>query len=93
MHFLYIIYSTSKNRYYVGETHNTNARLTKHNQHTYSGGFSKIANDWVVVLNFECRYKDDALFLEKFIKRMKSRKFIKKVIEDPSILTDILQNR
>jgi len=93
MHFLYIIYSLSTNTYYVGETHNTDARLVKHNEHTYSGGFSKIANDWDVVLNFECRSKDDALFLEKFIKRMKSRKFITKVIKDPSILTDILQNR
>ncbi|MEN9337288.1 MAG: hypothetical protein RLZZ500_2275, partial [Bacteroidota bacterium] len=32
----------------------------------------------------------DALFLERFIKKMKSKVFIEKVIQNPEILTDIL---
>jgi putative endonuclease len=93
MHFLYIIYSPSKNTYYIGETHNIDERLIKHREHSYYGSFTKIANDWVTVLNYACSSKNDALFLEAFIKRMKSKKFIIKVIENPTILTDILLNR
>jgi len=92
MHYLYIIYSPSKETYYVGETHDVFERLNKHNNHSYKGSYTRIANDWVMALNFECSSKNDALFLENFIKRMKSRKFIAKVIENPFILTDILHN-
>ncbi len=93
MHYLYIIYSPSKEKYYVGETDDVVERLNKHNNHSYKGSYTKIANDWTVVLNFECSSRNEALFLESFIKRMKSKKFIAKVIQSPLILTDILQNR
>ncbi|HEX9826971.1 MAG TPA: GIY-YIG nuclease family protein [Flavobacteriaceae bacterium] len=53
MHFLYIIYSRSIGTYYVGETHDMDERLVKHNNHIYSKGFNKSANDWIVALKFE----------------------------------------
>ena len=93
MHYLYIIYSPSKAKYYVGETHSITERIEMHNNHTYHGSFTKIASDWRIALNFECIHKDDALFLEKFIKRMKSKKFILKIIENPAILKNILNQR
>ncbi|MFT6836483.1 MAG: putative endonuclease, partial [Sediminicola sp.] len=37
--------------------------------------------------------KDDALYLERFIKRMKSRIFIQKIIDNPHILMDILNKK
>lgn len=77
-HFLYIVYSKSTAKYYVGETHDVHERISKHNQHLYSNSFSKIANDWDLVLFFECINRDDALYLERFIKRMKSKVFIEK---------------
>jgi len=74
MHYLYIIFSESLNKYYVGESHNVEGRLVKHNKHVYKGAFSNITNDWRIVLSKKCTSKDDALFLESFIKRMKSKK-------------------
>jgi putative endonuclease len=53
MHFLYIIYSRSIGTYYVGETHDMDERLAKHNNHIYSKGFTKSANDWIIALKFE----------------------------------------
>jgi putative endonuclease len=67
-----------------------NNRLIKHNNHLYNGSFTKIARDWEVVLLFECTTKDQALKLEKFIKKMKSKVFINKIIQNPEILTDIV---
>ncbi|WP_298115925.1 GIY-YIG nuclease family protein [Flavobacterium sp.] len=92
-HFLYILYSKTSSKYYVGETHNVEERIFKHNQHEYSNSFSKIANDWKLVLFFECEDRTRALYLERFIKRMKSKLFIEKVIQNTEILSDILSKR
>ncbi|MDN3491982.1 GIY-YIG nuclease family protein [Winogradskyella bathintestinalis] len=93
MHSLYILYSESIDKYYVGESKNADIRRNLHNNHHFKKGFTTAASDWVIVLNFECTSKVDALYLENFIKRMKSTKFIKKIIADREILTDILGNR
>jgi putative endonuclease len=92
-HFLYILYSKTSIKYYVGETHNIQERISKHNQHTYSNSFSKIANDWELVLSYECDDRDNALYLERFIKKMKSKVFIEKIISKPEILSDILSKK
>nr|WP_294774038.1 GIY-YIG nuclease family protein [uncultured Flavobacterium sp.] len=90
MHYLYIIYSSKVNKFYVGETDDMELRLLKHNNHSYEGSFTKIAEDWQVVLLFECRSRNQSLLLEKFIKSMKSKIFIQKIIENPEILGDII---
>ena len=89
-HSLYILYSTSIDSYYVGESDNAETRLTLHNKHHYKKAFTKAASDWEIVLNFRCDSKENALFLERFIKRMKSKNFILKIINNQAILTDIL---
>ena len=90
MHFVYIIYSKEANKYYVGETDNIELRLSKHNNHLYPDSFTKIAEDWKVVLLFNCVSRAQAIRLEQFIKKMKSKVFIQKVITNPSILEDII---
>jgi len=93
MHYLYIIYSSSLDKFYTGETTDIQERLHKHNQHTYQKAFTKAADDWEVKLQKRCQNKDDALYLEQFIKRMKSKKFILKIIQKPEILDDILSKK
>ncbi len=90
MHYLYIIYSKKLDKFYVGETPDVKTRLKLHNAHHFTKSFTKSATDWETKLSFECRDKQNAFFLEKFIKRMKSRKFIEKIIDNPLILKDIL---
>ncbi len=46
-----------------------------------------------LVLVFKCVNKDEALYLEKFIKKMKSGKFTQRVISSPSILNEILSKK
>ena len=93
MHYLYILFSKTLNRFYVGETPNIDARVTLHNSHYFKKAFTKSASDWEVVLDKRCNSKDEVLYLESFIKRMKSRKFIEKIIKDSKILDDILNKR
>src|SRR5690606_21983710 len=91
MHFLYIIYSKNIDKYYVGETENPQNRLKQHNEHYFKTNFTKAAADCEHALSFQCDTKEDAVFLERFIKKMKSRKFIEKVVQDPEILNSILK--
>ncbi len=93
MHFLYIIHSDELNRYYVGESEQPEIRLGQHNSHYFKTNFTKAANDWKLTLTFECDSREASLYLEKFIKRMKSKKFIGKVIANPIILKDILSKK
>jgi putative endonuclease len=90
MHYLYILFSESSQKFYIGETNNIDERILKHRNHYYSNSFTKIANDWKVVLSFICNDKEEAVYLENFIKRMKSKTFNNKIIANPSILKDIL---
>ena len=92
-HFLYILHSKTSTKYYIGETHDVKERILKHNQHGYTNAFSKIANDLTLALNFECIDRNEALFLERFIKKMKSKIFIEKIIQNPEILKDILSKK
>ena len=65
-------------------------RLIKHNNHSYQGSFTKISEDWKIVLVFECVSRSQAVLLEKFIKKMKSKIFIQKIIVDNEILKEII---
>ena len=93
MHYLYILHSKAIDKFYVGETYDIKERMQNHNQHYYQNAFTKIANDWECVLSFECPTQTDARYLENFIKRMKSKNFIQKIINNPNILTDILSKK
>ena len=92
-HFLYILHSNAIDRFYIGETPDIQTRLQQHLEHHFKTNFTKAANDWEVVLSKECGSRDDALYLERFIKRMKSKKFIVKIIENPQILDDLLDKK
>lgn len=60
---------------------------------SFKNSYTKIAQDWKVQLNYKFTSIEDARFLENFIKKMKSKVFIEKVINDNSILTDILSKK
>ena len=90
MHFLYIIYSPSINKYYIGETANINERIKQHNSGFFKGAFTKQTKDWTIKFTFSLTSRTEARKAEKFIKRMKSRKFIEKIINQPDIIMDLI---
>ncbi|RYF91507.1 MAG: GIY-YIG nuclease family protein [Chitinophagaceae bacterium] len=77
--FVYIIFSKSLNRYYVGHSTNTETRLAQHNS-----GISKFtasASDWKLVWSEEFPSRNAAQQKERHIKKMKSRKYIETLIQ------------
>ncbi|UWY27197.1 GIY-YIG nuclease family protein [Flavobacterium sp. TR2] len=77
---VYILFSESKNRYYIGFTSNLEERLIRHNQK--SNGFTGNANDWKVVYTENYETKELAYKRELQIKSWKSRIKIEKLIKN-----------
>ena len=83
---VYIIYSKVLDKYYVGETVDIENRLVEHNEGKYKKAFTKKAKDWSVFLLINCATKQQALKIEKHIKRMKSRVYIENLKKFPEIV-------
>src|SRR6266478_2603279 len=78
---LYILFSPSLNRYYIGITNDdVQFRIEKHNSSYYGKHFTSAADDWELKLEIKCDSYSSARRMELFIKRMKSKKFIEKII-------------
>ena len=78
MYFVYILFSASLNKYYVGYTHDVDQRVYKH--HRKHKGFTASAHDWMIVYTETFDDKTKAILREKEIKNWKSRKMIEKLI-------------
>ncbi|MBN7810853.1 GIY-YIG nuclease family protein [Algoriphagus sp. H41] len=89
--FVYIIYSKSTDRYYIGQTEDLGERLSMHNSHFFTHSFTKIASDWELKYALTCRSRSQALRIESHIKKNKSRKYIEDVIRHESIGLRLLE--
>ena len=75
---LYILYSKSLDKYYVGATEDMEQRMKEHCwKHT---GFTSKAIDWVVVYTEHYATKAEAYSRERQIKKWKSRVMIERLI-------------
>lgn len=79
MHYTYILYSESTDRFYIGSTSNLQNRLRQHNAGATPS--TKAGRPWKIVLSEEFCEKTDAIKRELYIKRMKSRKYIQTLID------------
>ncbi len=78
---VYILFSVSRNRYYVGlTTESASSRLQKHNEKFYGKHFTSMSKDWELKLEILCKDHSQGRRVELYIKRMKSRLFIMKLI-------------
>ncbi len=77
-HFVYIIQSEHNGRYYVGISHDPKLRLQHHDDGWTRS--TKGRGPWKVVYTEEFITKAFALRREREIKRMKSRKYIERLI-------------
>jgi putative endonuclease len=73
-YYVYIIYSQSRNKYYIGYSQNPAERLKEHNLGATTS--TRSGRPWILVYQEEYAVKKDAIIREAEIKRMKSRKYI-----------------
>lgn len=75
---MYILYSTLKDRYYIGHTEDLNRRLQEHRTRRNLG-----AGDWQIKYFEEFNMRADAMKREKEIKNKKRRSYLELLIEQP----------
>ena len=90
MCYVYILYSISVNGYYIGITINLENRVIAHNNKKYNKSFTKKADDWELYYTINCNSLNQALKIEKHIKRMKSKDYICNLKKYPEMAEKLL---
>ena len=91
MYYIYILYSTSSDLFYVGYTNNYINRLSQHNNQDNFNTYTSKYRPWLLKAVFECSpIKQEAVRIERFIKKQKSRKLLEQLISIDFIPTGTL---
>jgi putative endonuclease len=91
MFYLYILYSLDYDKYYVGYTDNYRNRLEEHNTSDRKT-FTKKYRPWQIAAVFSCgEDRGNAMKIEKFVKRKKSRTLIKTMISGAKLNGELAQ--
>ena len=72
-------------RFYIGETEDLDLRIHHHNTSFFKNSYTSVASDWVLFVSLECIDRGHARKVESFIKRMKSKKFIRSLRDSTKI--------
>ena len=81
MYYIYLLYSETADKYYVGHSQDPWKRLEQHLSNT-GDKFTGSYHDWKLKAVFEVSdVRGDADKIEKFIKRQKSRNLLAKMLE------------
>jgi len=78
-YFLYILYSKTIDRYYIGVSHNTEERVHFHN--TSPKGWTRRGRPWKLMYSKPFPTKTEAMEWEQWSKRQKDRNIIESIID------------
>ena len=81
MFHVYILYSPSADKYYVGQTENLELRLQFHNELSATSYTSKY-RPWELKKSIVVETRSIAMPLERLIKKKKSRKYIEYILKN-----------
>ena len=82
---VYILYSESLDRFYVGSCLDVDVRLDQHLSEYFPKAYTSTAKDWVIYLSITELSYTQARNIESHIKRMKSRKYIENLKKYPEL--------
>ena len=85
MYYIYILHSSDSEKYYCGYSNDPWRRIIEHNTKPFNTYTSK-HRPWILKAVFECSdLEEEAIKIERFIKKQKSKAFIEKLI-DPTFI-------
>ena len=88
---LYILYSPIINKYYIGSCINLPERVIEHQIGKYKNSYTAKSNDWILFYYIDHLEYKQARLIEKYIKRMKSRKYIEDLKKYESISLNLIK--
>ncbi|MGW8122762.1 GIY-YIG nuclease family protein [Roseivirga echinicomitans] len=86
---VYILFSHSIDKFYVGYTSDFEERIRFHNDIDKNRIWTKRGQPWEKYFLIEGLAKSQAIKIEKHIKRMKSKKYIQELPNNPSLLEQL----
>jgi putative endonuclease len=81
--YVYILFSSTLDRYYVGYSSDLISRLDEHNHGATRS--TRPGRPWILVYSEKFAKKSSAIKRENQIKKMKSRKYIERLISGDSV--------
>jgi len=86
---VYILHSETFSRFYIGYTSNFDVRTTFH-ENSDSRKFTYNAKDWKLYLKIACQSQEQAMGVERHIKKMKSKVYIQNLKRYPEMSLKLL---
>ena len=90
MHYAYILYSPSADKYYVGQTPELETRLLFHNELS-ERSFTARYRPWTLERVIAVNNRSEAMLVERYIKARKSKHYIRRLIEEGTAVESILE--
>ena len=91
MFYIYILYSESADKYYIGQSDDPERRLNEHNT-ADKNNYTFRYRPWVLKASFPVsESRGEAMMVEKHIKMLKSRRSIKGLILKPERFAKIIE--
>ncbi len=87
---VYILHSEKLDRFYTGYTSDLERRLEFHTN-AEAQKFTAKANDWNLFFSIKCLSKEQALQVEKHIKKMKGAKYIHNLARYPQMADKLIK--
>jgi len=78
MYWVYILYSDSSDKFYIGYTSNLEGRLEAHN-HEENSGWTRSYAPWRLVYSESFLSRRDAMSRERRLKSFKNKELIRKI--------------
>ncbi len=91
MAYVYIIYSEKVDKFYIGSCLDFDTRIKQHNTHHFSTSFTSISDDWIEFYTVEVMDLTTARKIEKHLKQMKSRIYLKNLKKYPEIMEKLIK--
>ena len=67
MYYVYIIYSLTIDRYYIGQTDNIEERMEQHKSGFFLHSYTSKTKDWKIVLSINCSSRKQSVNIESYI--------------------------
>jgi putative endonuclease len=90
--YVYILFSEKADNFYIGfTTESFEIRLQKHLSEYYDKKFTSKVDDWKIFFTIQCTSSKQATSIEKHIKKMKSKIYIRNLELYPDISKKLLE--
>src|SRR5690625_1850552 len=88
---VYILYSNSIDRFYIGSCKDLNKRLQQHANKDFGKAFTTRAEDWVLFYKQEKLDYKTTRAIEQHIKKMKSRTYVHNLKKHDEIMQKLIK--